>query len=86
MTLVPWLRHHPLLGYFALAYGIRWGGILIVLNVMGFNLVELRPVDTGIIFCAYAGASDSAMALESRVNRRCVRCSPYSIARSHVPG
>jgi hypothetical protein len=26
------LRHHPLIGYFALVYGISWGGILIVLN------------------------------------------------------
>jgi hypothetical protein len=32
MTLVPWLRRHPLLGHFALAYGISWGGILIALN------------------------------------------------------
>jgi membrane protease YdiL (CAAX protease family) len=50
MTLVPWLRRHPLLGYFAAAYGISWGGILIVLAVTRFDLVQLRPMDTGVIF------------------------------------
>ena len=33
MTLMPWLRRHPLLGYFALAYGVSWGGIFVVLAV-----------------------------------------------------
>jgi hypothetical protein len=29
------LRRHPLIGYFALAYGVSWGGILIALSATG---------------------------------------------------
>lgn len=47
MTLEPWLRRHPLIGYFALAYGISWGGILIVLGATGFDLVELAAPGNG---------------------------------------
>ena len=43
MTLASWLRRHPMLGYFALAYGISWGGILIILGTTGFELTALRP-------------------------------------------
>ena len=50
ITLVAWLRRHPLLGYFATAYGLSWGGTLIVLSTTGFDLVRLRPIDTGCIF------------------------------------
>ncbi len=32
MTLVAWLRRYPLLGYFALTYGISWSGIVMVLS------------------------------------------------------
>jgi hypothetical protein len=52
MTLVHSLRRQPLLGYFALAYGISWSGILVVLSFTGFNLTKLRPLDTGLIFVA----------------------------------
>ncbi len=50
MTLVRWFRRHPLPGYFALTYGISWGGILLVLSATGFDLMVLRPRDTGLIF------------------------------------
>ncbi len=49
MTLVLWLRRHPLLGYFALTYGVSWGGIFVVLGATGFDLAVLRPLDTGLI-------------------------------------
>jgi len=56
MTFVPWFRRHPLLGYIALAYGISWGGILVVLGATRFDLSVLRPqnpeLDTGLIFVA----------------------------------
>ena len=38
MTLEPWFRRRPLTGYFALAYGICWGGILILLTRQEFRL------------------------------------------------
>ena len=48
MTFLRWVRRHPLLGYFALAYGIRRGGIRAVLGASGFDLTFLRPLDTGL--------------------------------------
>ena len=51
MTFEPWLRH-PLLAYCAAVYGISWGGILVVAGAHNFDLVHLRPADTGIIFVA----------------------------------
>ncbi len=52
MTLERWVRRCPLLGYFALTFGISWGGILVVLGHIGFNLTVLRLADTGFIFVA----------------------------------
>jgi uncharacterized protein len=88
MTLVPWLRRHPLLGYFALAYGISWGGILIVLAVTGFNLVELRPVDTGLIFMSMLlGPSTGGLALTALLEGRVgLRRLSTSLARWRVGG
>ncbi len=45
-----WVRHHPLTGFFVLAFGISWGGILIVLAARGFDLRPLQPVEGGLIF------------------------------------
>jgi membrane protease YdiL (CAAX protease family) len=50
MTLTACVRQHPLSSYFALAFGISWGSILIVLGATDFNLVENRTLDTGLIF------------------------------------
>jgi membrane protease YdiL (CAAX protease family) len=50
MMFGPWLERHPLIGYFALAYGISWAGIVIVLASTGFDLANLRQLDTGFIF------------------------------------
>lgn len=54
MTITPWLRRHPLIGYFALAFGISWGGILVVMAVAGFNLSPMQPAEAGFIFAAMA--------------------------------
>ena len=32
MRFEPWLRRHPVTGFFALTYGISWSGILIVMG------------------------------------------------------
>lgn len=79
MKLTAWLRRWPLLGYFALAYGISWGGILVVLATTGFDLVQLRPMDTGFIFVlmllgpSTAGLAMTAL-LDGRPGLRSLRC------------
>ncbi len=50
MTFDPCLRRHPLFGYFALAFGISWGGILTLLIARGLDLAALQPLDTGLMF------------------------------------
>lgn len=71
MTLEPWLRRHPLIGYFALAYGISWGGILIILSATGFDPVELRPLDAGLIFgLMLLGPSTGGLALTALLEGR----------------
>jgi membrane protease YdiL (CAAX protease family) len=45
-----WLQRHPLPGFFALAFGISWGGILIVIASRGFDLSALQPLEGGLIF------------------------------------
>ena len=52
MTFTAWVRRYPLRSYFALVFGISWGCILIVLGAADFNLIELRPLDTGLIFAS----------------------------------
>ena len=64
MTLIPWLRRRPLLGYFALTYGISWGGILAVFGATEFDLTVLRPLDTGLIFvCMLLGPSVAGLTM-----------------------
>ena len=71
MTLVPWLRQHPLRGYYAAVYGISWGGILIVMGAQDFDLVHMRPIDTGIIFVAMLlGPSVSELAMTAVLEGR----------------
>ena len=60
VAVASWLRCHPMLGYFALAYGISWGGILIVLGTTDFELTALRSIDTGLIFVAMLLGSSTA--------------------------
>ncbi len=50
MMLLRWTGRHPLLGYFALTYGLSWDGILVVLGATGFDLTVLRLLDTDLIF------------------------------------
>jgi membrane protease YdiL (CAAX protease family) len=71
MKLEPWLRRHPVCSFFALAFGISWGGILIVMGSAGFNLVELRPLDTGLIFgFMLLGPGASGLALTALLEGR----------------
>ncbi len=71
MTATPWLRRHPLLGYYAAAYAISWGGILIVIGANGFDVVHLRAMDTGIIFVAMLlGPSVAGLAMTAVLEGR----------------
>jgi membrane protease YdiL (CAAX protease family) len=71
MTPAFWLRHRLLLGYFAVAYGISWGGILVVLSFTGFDLRKLRPLDTGLIFIAMLlGPSTAGLASTALLDGR----------------
>ena len=66
-----WLRRHPVCSFFVLAFGISWGGILVVLSATGFDLVELRPLDTGLIFVfMLLGPSTSGLALTALLEGR----------------
>ncbi len=90
MTLEPWLRRHPLCGYFGLAFGVSWGGILILFIARGFDLAALQPLDTSLmVVLMLLGPSTSGLALTAGPDGRagCGRlcpCSrrPFGIART----
>ena len=44
------LQRHPLFSYFALAYAITWGGILIFLASIGFQFSAIQMQEGLIIF------------------------------------
>ncbi len=71
MKFEPWLRCDPVLSFFALAFGISRGGILVVMGAADFNLVELRPLNTGLIFVfMHLGPSASGLALTALLEGR----------------
>lgn len=58
------LKRHPLFGFFTLAFGISWGGILIILVGNGFDLSPMHPLESGLIFFAMImGPSVSGLVL-----------------------
>ena len=50
MTVTSWLGRHLLAGYFALCFGISWGGILAVVTARNFDLSAPRPSELGVDF------------------------------------
>ncbi len=71
MRLEKWLRRYPVCSFFALAFGISWGGILVVLSATDFELVDLRPLDTGLIFVLMLlGPSVSGLSLTALLEGR----------------
>jgi membrane protease YdiL (CAAX protease family) len=71
LTPASWLRRHPLFGYFALCFGISWGGILIVIAATGFRLATLQPLEMGLIFMLMLlGPSASGLILTAALNGR----------------
>lgn len=81
-----WMQRHPLIAYFALAYGISWSGIVIVLGATGFDLANLRPLDTGIIFALMLlGPSVSGLTMTAHLEGRAgLRRLGSSLARWEV--
>lgn len=66
-----WVGRHPLPAFFALCFGISWGGILIVLAATGFRLAAMRPLETGLIFAAMLlGPSVSGLILTAVLDGR----------------
>jgi len=71
MTIASWVRRHPLTAYFALAYGISWGGILILLAGKSFHLAVHQPQDRGLFFVLMLlGPSTSGLALTAVLDGR----------------
>jgi membrane protease YdiL (CAAX protease family) len=44
------LQRHPLAWFFSLAFGISWGGILVIVAARGFDFSPLQPAEGGLIF------------------------------------
>ncbi len=66
-----WLRRHPLLGYYALTFGISWGGILIIVAASGSEFSPMLPLEGGLILLAMVlGLSVSGLALTALLNGR----------------
>lgn len=88
MTLRSRFERSPLLGYFGLTYGISWGGILLVLAFTGFDLTQLRPLDTGLIFMAMLlGPSTAGLAITALLDGRRGLCELVAgLARWRVGG
>jgi membrane protease YdiL (CAAX protease family) len=71
MRFEPWLRRYPVCSFFALALAISWGGIPIVMGATDFDLVDLRPLDTGLIFVLMLlGPSVSGLSLTALLEGR----------------
>jgi membrane protease YdiL (CAAX protease family) len=50
MNIKPIIERHPLVSYFAIAYGITWGAISIFLGSKGFQFTSLEVQDASILF------------------------------------
>ncbi len=71
MTFAARVRRDPLRSYFALVFGISWGGILIVMGSTDFNLIDLRPLDTGLVFVSMLlGPSVAGLAMTAMLDGR----------------
>lgn len=45
-----WANDDPLTSFFTLTCAIRWGGIVVILALHGFDLSPLQPVEGGLLF------------------------------------
>lgn len=82
------LHRHPLLSYFALAYAITWGGILIFLASIGFQFAAIQMPEGLVIFgLMILGPSASGLLLTVILAGRAgLRDLWQRLARWQVPG
>lgn len=81
------LQRHPLAWFFALAFGISWGGILVIAAARGFDLSPLQPVEGGLIFLMMLlGPSLSGLICTALTDGRAgLRALGHSALRWRVP-
>jgi uncharacterized protein len=81
------LQRHPLAWFFGLAFGISWGGILIIAAARGFDLSPLQPVEGGLIFLMMLlGPSLSGLICTALTDGHAgLRALGYSLLRRRVP-
>jgi len=66
-----WLRRRPLRAFFVLAFGISWGGILIIAAAIGFDIAAPTQLATGLFFVAMLlGPSVSGLTLTALTDGR----------------
>ncbi len=66
-----WLRRRPLLAFSILAFGISWGGILIIAAAIGFDIAAPTPLATGLFFVAMLlGPSVGGVTLTALIDGR----------------
>jgi membrane protease YdiL (CAAX protease family) len=71
LTLKSFVQRHQLVSYFALAYGITWGGILLFLASKGFQLAAIQADELPFIFLLMlAGPSASSLILTAVLDGR----------------
>ncbi len=65
------LKHHPIVGYFSLAYAIAWGGILLFVGPKVFRGISLQVSDILLIFLLMcAGPSVAGITMTAVVDGR----------------
>ena len=71
MKLGPWNQRHPLLGYFALAFAISWGGIVTILGTRGIDLSAMQNPEASLLRVAMLyGPSVSGLIFKALVDVR----------------
>lgn len=75
MNIKTFIQRHPLVSYFAIAYGITWGSIFAFLATRGFRFTSLQVQDASILFviiftAMLLGPSTSSLVLTAILDGR----------------
>jgi membrane protease YdiL (CAAX protease family) len=99
LNIKSFIQRHQLVSYFALAYGITWGGILLFLASKGFQLSAIQlqefplvallmlvgPSTSGLIFTAILDGRSGFRELGARLTRWRVGLTWYVVALFTIP-